>query len=460
MEKKILTALIMVICLSLFSQLSLSLDESIELAKKGNKDLEKAREEVGKYRQEYNNVRGNLLPQVSLSGGYQFKNTHLPDSAVEGYETLSSFLDDSATETDNTIAYYIDSSFSSLLPDQDSDEHTLAGNLELSQVIFMGGKLINGIKVADKLYHLQEKKYDVEEQNLIYETIELYYQTKLAGEVVLIQQKGLELAELYHKQVEDMYDEGLVSEYDLLRAELEVQKLKPQVMEAEKNHNLALENLADHLDIEETNLELTDEIILESVEEITLDSAIEEALAGRKELELSQIGVSVSEVLLKYEKGNFLPNIGLTAEYSVYGLDESKIEDDDWGNSYQVGIGFSMPLFTGLSNTSKIKKAKHSLRQSQLDHQSLQELIELDVRNSFLQWQADQEKVITQQQNEQLAEKGLEIANARYENQVSNQLEVIDAQLQLRGARLSSMNAQYSALISYKKLIKAMGRKL
>jgi OMF family outer membrane factor len=107
-----------------------------------------------------------------------------------------------------------------------------------------------------------------------------------------------------------------------------------------------------------------------------------------------------------------------------------------------------------------MKKAKHTLHQSELDHETLMELVELDVRNSYLQWQADLEKVDNQKQNQELAEMGLKIAQARYENQVSNQLELIDAQLQVKTAKLSYMNAQYAAVISYEKLLKAMGKTL
>ncbi|HPR17902.1 MAG TPA: TolC family protein, partial [Candidatus Cloacimonadota bacterium] len=162
----------------------------------------------------------------------------------------------------------------------------------------------------------------------------------------------------------------------------------------------------------------------------------------------------------RYQKGNFLPNVALSAEYCYYGTDSEKIESDDFGHYYQVGIGFSMPLFTGFSNTAKIKEARHSLKQSELDNRTLQENIELDVRNSYLQLQADLEKVDVQNKNVDLANKGLQIAQARYENQVSNQLEVIDAQLQLKSAKLNAMNARYSALMSYEKMLKAMGRKL
>lgn len=455
MKRKLTIILMMFLSITLFGATSLTLNESVAIAKENNKDLQKAKEEVGKYRQEYNNVRGNLLPQISLSGGYQFTHTKYPDSYILGY-TFTSMLDSTGSDFEYAVAGAIDG----LLPEETSDEYSLAGKISLNQVVFMGGKLINGINVAGKLYHLQEKRYFLEEQNLIFTTIDKYYQTKLALEVAEIQNEALSFANLYLKQVTDMYVEGLVSEYDMLRAELEVKKLEPEVLEAEKNARLAMESFADHLDLNDKELLLTDEIILPKMEEIEMETAINSALENRMELELSQIGVDVNKVLLRYEKGNFLPNIGITADYTYYGIDEEKIESDDWGSTYSVGIGFSMPLFTGFSNTSKMKKAKHTLKQSELDHRSLQDMIELDVRNSYWQLQADLEKVTTQTRNVELATKGLEIANARYENKVSNQLEVIDAQLQLKTAKLSFMNAKYSALISYKKMLKAMGREL
>ena len=460
MKQYLLIILIIFSVSILFAKQNLSLAESIKLAKENNKELQKARDEIGKYRQDYNTVKGNLFPQISLSGGYSYKRTKLMDSAIVEFPSVSSLLDSTASANDGIIAGSLDQMISGFLPEQETDEYSLAANVKMEQAVFLGGKLINGINIAKKLYSLQEKKYYVEEQNLIFETQDLYYKTKLAIEVAKIQKEALNFAEMYFQQVKDMYAQGLVSQYDKLRAELEVKKIQPQVLEAEKNADLALESFANHLNLEDTDLNLTDDILIPKMRKIDLEVAISEALKNRMEIELSEIGVEVSKVNLRYEKGNFLPNIGLTAEYSLFGQDKEKIESDDWGNSYSVGIGFSMPLFTGFANSSKIKKAKYSLHQAKLDHKTLQEMIELDVKNSYLQWQADKEKLASQKQNIELAELGWKIANSRYENQVSNQLEVIDAQLQLKSAKLSYMNAQYAVAISYQKLLKAMGEEL
>ncbi len=459
MKKYLIFVIIVFVLGNLSAEVSLSLSQSVELAIQNNKELQTAREEVGKYKEEYKNVRGNLLPQLNFSAGYQYKKTQYPDSALPEVTLLSTMLDTTATANDQMIAGYIDSAFEGLYPSAEEKENSAFGQLKLDQVIFMGGKLINGINIASKLYHLQEKNYFLTEQNIIFQTKDMYYQTKLAEEVVEIQKDALEFARKYQEQVSHLFEQGLVSEYDLLRAELEVKKLEPQLMEAEKNFELAKQSFMDHLNLQE-EIKLTEEIELQAMDKIELDNALNEALNQRIELELSDLNVAVNHVQLRYEKGNFLPNIGISAEYNYFGQNQNQIESEDWGNYYQVGIGFSMPLFTGFSNSAKIAKARHSLKQAKLSDQDMKEKIQLEVRNSFRQWQTNLEKVKTQRENIELAEKGMTIAEARYNNQVSNQLEVLDAQLQLKSARLNYLNAVYQAMISYEQMKKVLGREL
>ncbi|MBN1326552.1 MAG: TolC family protein [Candidatus Cloacimonetes bacterium] len=460
MKRIFILIVVILFGMTVLDSVSLNLEQSIELARDNNKELQIAREEVERYRQEYRNVRGNLFPQLTLSGGYQYSKTTLPDSAVPPAVYLSDEINSEASANDTIIAGFFDQSMAMLIPEQEQEQYSAFAQIKLDQVVFLGGKLINGISIAGKLYHLQEKKYYLTEQDVIFNTVDQYYQTKLAEEVVKIQREALDFAERYYDQVINMYDQGLVSEYDKLRARLEVLKLQPQLLEAEKNRELARESFGNYLNLKQEELELTDPIELPEMEMIDLTTALDEGLQQRMELELSDLSLQVSKVNLRYEKGNFLPDIAISAEYNYYGSDQSKIESSDWGDSYQIGIGFSMPLFTGFSNSAKIAKARHSLKQAELNHQDLKEKIELDIRNAYHQWQANLSKVSTQQENVELAEKGLAIAQARYENQISNQLEVIDAQLQLKTARLSYLQTAYSAALSYIKLKKAIGREL
>lgn len=456
---KKLAILIFIAATTILAGIELDLQECVQLALENNKELQSAKEEVEVYKQEYRNVRGNLFPQLSLTAGFQHKRTEMPESANFSYIPATSLLDTTATANDQMLAGYVDNAYDAILPEDIQKENSLSSSVKLEQAVFTGGKLINGIKIANKLYHLQEKKYFVVKQDIIYDTKDKYYQAILAQNVVKIQQDALELAKEYYQKVKNMYEQGLVSEYDLLRSELEVAKLEPQLKEAQKNVELALESLKNHLNLQE-NIVLIEDIELPNMQEFALESALREGLNNRTELELSEINTEVSQVNLRYQKGNFLPNIGISAEYNYFGQNENSIESDDWGNYYQVGIGFSMPLFTGFSNSAKIAKAKHKLKQAKYNHQDLQEKIKLQIKNAYLTWQKNMEKVETQKKNRELAQKGLEIAEARYANQVSDQLEVFDAQLQVKVARLNYMNTVYDTIMAYEELLKAIGREL
>ncbi len=468
--KRLMVALIILV--PILAQ-ALTLDEALDIALKNNRTLKQQWEAKKAVDEEYNNVLGSFFPQITLSGGYQLEEMRYPDSATEHGPTASSLLSDSLSighiepnsdetllDNDETIAGYLDNVVGGMIPDKTERTATVFAGVKMEQVVFMGGKLINGLKVANKAMTLQEKQYTLVKQDVVYNIIKLYYGAVLARDLLDIQNQALELARMHQQQVNSMFENGLVSEYDKLRADLEVSRLEPDVVEAENQYKLALEALKNELDLKD-DITLDDEIAVPQIDTLELQQAIDEGLANRIEMNLSNIGVEIQKTIYTTQKGNFLPNIGLSAEYKYYGSgDDYKIESDDYGNSWTVGIGFSMPLFTGLSNTAKIKKARHNYQESVIGHEQLKSNIELQVRNTYYDLNKSVEKLQSQRKNVELAEKGERIAEARYQNQVGTQLEVFDAQLQLRSIRLSYLNAVYDVIMSHEAFKKALGREL
>ncbi|MCD4651203.1 MAG: TolC family protein [Candidatus Cloacimonetes bacterium] len=454
---------------------ALTLDECVKLAQENNRELMRQREEIAKIDAEYNNVRGSLFPQITLNAGYQLKWNRLPDSATGGLQSLSDMLhgsDDlnSATsndslliENDQSIAGFTDDAMGSMTPEQNQEETALFGQIQLTQVVFMGGELFNGLRVLDKVKTITRKQYFLVEQDVIYNTKEMYYQTLLAGKVLRIQEDALTIAGQHLQQVTDAFDGGFVSEYNKLRAELEVEKLKPAVLQARNNSELAMQAFKNHLGWKSGVLTL-DNTVPETdnlPQFAELDSLLEEGLNNRAELKLSTISVEIEDVRYTIEKQNFLPDVFITGEYNKFtAATDFSIESEDFGDAWQIGLGVSMPLFTGFSNTARRAKTRHGLRQSKIAHEELLQLLELDIRNSWLALEYARQALEVQKKNISLAQRGLEIAQARYDNSVGIQLEVFDAQLKQRSTRLEYENALYSLIIATEKMNKALGRKL
>jgi len=443
---------------------SLSLEEAIEMAKAHNKELQAIREEIGYAENDYRDIKGQLYPQINLNAGYQLTHTRTPDAFLSPTPDFTDNLADDASASDSVLAGSLQGIYNGMAPSESQDEYSLFGQVQLNQVLYMGGKLMAGIRAAKKAEILQEKRYFVKEQEVVFAVKKMFYQTLLAQKALEIAEEAYSVADQHRQQVEEMYEAGLVSEFDLLRAQIETANLEPQVTAANNNLELARESFMKQIGWEEQAPELEGEILFSHTlysESFGLEQALQEGLQQRKELELSGITRDLYEIQYSAERGNFLPNLFLNAEYNQFSTDDKiSFKGENFGSSYKIGVVMSMPLFTGFSNRSKQLKAKHQWQKSNIDYQNTENLIELDIRQSYLNYHHCIEDLAAKEKNVELAEKALRIAESRYENRVGIQLEVFDAQLQLRSARLNYLQASYAAIIAQEQLSKALGRKL
>jgi outer membrane protein TolC len=440
---------------------AISLDESVNLALKNNRSLLIAKEEVQKANMSYNDVRGTLLPQITLQGGYELSRTHLPPNAIPPQMNFMPGLSQTASMDDYYLAGALAGVVNSMIPTTPQDQASVALQVKMTQVLFLGGKLVNGIKAVDRYRSIQKLNYWVEEQNLILKTNEIFYQCLLAEKLAQVQQDGLDMANQHLARVEAFFEEGMVSEFDLLRARLEVAKLEPQVVQAQNTYQIALSAFRMHLGSEDESLVPEGEFVLPPEIEVTLEEALSSGKEKRVELELLDIATEVAQIKYNAEKGNYLPNIALTADYSLYtAADDFSIEKDDFGSRYSVGIGIQIPIFTGLSNTSKRNHAKSVYLQAQYQQRDLENMIRLEITQNWQNLQHTLHNYEVQSQNIRMAERSLEIAQARYDNQVGIQLEVFDARITLSGIRLQYLQSIYDIIIDQLKLTKSMGIKI
>lgn len=447
----------------IFSLGAISLEESIDLARKNNRELKVAAEEVGKANAQYNDVRGSFLPQINLQGSYSLSKTYLPDKVANmTMPNVSSMLDPSqATVPDWTIAGVLDGIIANMVPSSPQEEGSFAMQLKMDQVLFLGGKLINGIKAVDRYRSIQRLRYSVVEQDVVLQTMRLFYGTLLAGKVVEIQEEALNTARGHLNRVQLFFDEGQVSEFDLLRANLEVAKLEPGLLDAKNKYEMALAAFRLHLGAEGEDVVPEGEFVLPQIEEMDLDEALKLAEQQRIELELLDIATEVKQITLNAERQNFLPNVALSASAALYSAaDDYAIKKDDFGTRYSIGIGFSIPVFTGLSHTNKVSYARHDLAVAKLQQQDAIEMIKLQVKNSHQRLRHAVQNLQVQEQNIRMAERNLELAQVRYDNQMGIQLEVFDAQTMLASIRLQYLTAVYELIDAEREFSKNIGYKL
>lgn len=449
---------IFIIILHNLSAKPITLETGIELALKNNLSLQASSQNIAIADGLYREVRSSLLPQIQFTGGYQLSKTELPSAWIPDKFDVSGLLSDSADDDTQLLAEVLEQGFNSMLPNKTQEETNFVAGVKLDQVVYLGGKLLAGIRAASNYKDLERLRYELARQNVIFDTIELFYQGLLLDDVLELNEQALDLAKQHFDRVQKMNRQGLVSEFDTIRAELELMKLQPALQEAENNYKLWQEAFRKHLGLEEQNFSLEGIIEMPKVFETTSEDAINIAEGNRLELLLMGTMRDMYEIQYRAEKGNYLPNVVLSAEYNTFSQrNEFEITPDKFGSSYQVMLGLQLPIFKGFGNRAKVTQTRHEFRKANFEYLDLYNKIELDIRNAVQNLTHSRLNYEAQKKRVELAEKGLSIANARYENQVGINLEVLDAQMEYSVAQLAYKQAIYEITMAQKRLQKAMG---
>lgn len=403
----------------------ITLEEAERIAQENNKDIKIAQEEKGMSFSNYKSIKGSLYPQLTLSGSYGLKKTDVPDILPAG-----------------------------VMAEKEMPLNTV---LSMNQILF-SSDVFNGLKAARVYNSINDTMLEVTTRNVLFETRRLFNNALLSKHVVDINEEALQIARAQYDRVSNMFDQGLVSEYDKLRSELQVSQLEPQLQDAMNNYQLSLQVLQNHLG---DNVEVKDvegQLVEPSIDDISLDQAIKEGLENRMELQASQLNVDILDIQYENQKKSYLPSIALSGSLTNFtSTSDYEVEADNFGNIYSLSIGFEMPLFTGFSNLNKAKEYKYQVKSARLETSVLYDNIKLEIKSNYLSLEKDRKNVTTAKRNKELASRGLEIAQQMYTNQLGTYLDVQSAQLSYNQAQVSYISAVHSLINSYESLLKAMG---
>jgi outer membrane protein TolC len=327
----------------------------------------------------------------------------------------------------------------------------------MSQILF-SKDVFNGLKAAKVYNSINATMLDVTTRNVLFQTRRLFNTALLTKQVVVIHQEALEIANAQYERISAMYEQGIVSEFDKLRAELQVSELDPKLQDAINNYQLSLQALQNHLGGDVKVDDVEGELTEPSMQNITLAQAIKEGLDNRLELQATQMNVDLLDIQYQNQRKSYLPSVALSGSVTNFtATSDYEVEADNFGNIYSLSVGFQMPIFTGFTNKNKANDYKHQLNSARLQTSVLYDNIKLEIKNNYLSLEKNKKNVGTAEKNRELATRGLTIAEQRYANQLGTYLDVQSAQLSYNQAQLNYISAVYSLLDSYESLLKAMG---
>ncbi len=325
---------------------------------------------------------------------------------------------------------------------------------QVSQVLYAGGQIGAAWRAARIARAYAAANRDAFEAALIFEISRLFYAVLLAREAVEVQQASLEMLQQFEMQARDRKDGGAASEFDALTAQVRVANAKPALIAAQNELALTQAALANAIHYKgefevEGTLDITSVVWQKSELELM-------ALQQRQQLQAARFMTDLARENVVGAKSAGRPEVRLFA--NTMGGNANPFDfSDDWDWRWSAGVTARWNLWDGNLTRQTIRQREIELRQQQYYVAEQESAILLQVKQAWLALQQAQESLAASGESVALAQRALQIAQTRYDAGLSTYLELTDANLALRTAELSRLQAKHDYAVARAQVRFAVG---
>jgi outer membrane protein len=326
-------------------------------------------------------------------------------------------------------------------------------DLDVMQSVATFGKTAAGIRLAEA--GLAQAELDLaEEQRSLTVLIEnAFYSYLLALEVDAINRETLANKEDALEVARQRYAAGLISDFEVLTSESDLESFKSTVISSANGIEVALLNVRNMLNIPadaELDIVLIGELAPLAVK-LDKSELIERALKNRYDVRSFRTLLRLAEVQEDLSRSLRRPVLGAFFNYSLdSGVDlatgESLYGAGDWQKSWSAGLSLSVPVsgwFPWSRESLEVKSAELGLERQRLDYSALESGLRIAVETLLLKIAEEEAKIASGAKSVELAERLYNSATQQYEAGLISSIDLKDAQLGLNGARLAYTRAVY-----------------
>jgi outer membrane protein TolC len=404
----------------------LTLAEALALAESSAETVRLAEAQVDQAEALRRRVRSQAFPQLQGSGSYA--------------RTLASEFEDIAFDFGDGG----EGDALGDLPFGQVNQYRLG--LVLQQTLWAGGRIAGGIGAATAGVRAAGEGLSAARAQLALEVTQAYFDALLADQLVTITEATLAQAEEAYRQTRLGFEVGNQSEFDLLRSQVARDNQRPELLQRRSDRGLAYLRLAQLVGLPAgsapaltTGFGDFDLWAGKGVDppppadrEAWLDRVVEE----RTPVTQARAGVEVREQLLRVARSERMPSFGLSSDYGRVAYPAGGLPGwDEMRTNWTVGVAFGVPVFTGGRVQAQVAEARAELDAAAARLDQVRELARLDAHDALERlataeavWEASAGTV-------EQAVRAHEIAELRYREGLSTQLELSDARVLLQQAQ-------------------------
>ncbi|MEQ1504078.1 MAG: TolC family protein [Myxococcota bacterium] len=325
-------------------------------------------------------------------------------------------------------------------------DNTWRVGLQIDQGIYGGGRASALNKISRAGARAADVALESARASVALDTASAYFDAVLSDRLYEIATGSLAQTEATRAQTQLGQVVGRQPEFELLRAEVAVQNQQVAVIQAKRQRDMAYQRLRQLLD-----LSAEEPVVLTSPLEDTTVAETAVQVAGASPPDAIRAPVrqlvetaGISDASIGVARASGLPSLGASASIGWVSY-PAKVwplgDGNDWYSSISGTVALSVPLFNGGRVWGELMKAKADAASAHAQLDQTRELADLDARDAraaldaaSAQWAATEGAV-------EQARRAYEIADLRFAEGVSTQIELSDSRLQLERALVNRAQA-------------------
>ncbi|MGM0532167.1 MAG: TolC family protein [Bacteroidota bacterium] len=473
---------------SLNAQEHMTLQECRERAIKHNKKIEIATENQLAINSLEKSAQTLYYPNINFNGGYfrmnqQFslfsENMFLPVVPQEVFSDGLSVLDPGenpdlvretmVTQEINGVPLPVEDPETgnpmfeqyAMLPKDEAKfnlQNVFFGNIGLKQPIYMGGKIKQTNNIAKYSSQMMKAKKHGSEADIIVETDKRYWEVISLKEKVTLAEKYLKRLDSLLTEVNNLHEEGIVKKNKVMQVEVKKNKVELQLLQARNGLELGRMALNQTLGFpSDTTIHLADS--LGKVTQLTNpENYRKKALEERSEIHALNKGVKIAESGEELMKSRYLPNIGLSANYTFSNPNPWNGFETEFGGSTNLGVFINIPIYNWGERRHTMEAARHKKRASMKKLEETKELISLEVKKAVFKYNESIKKVELTKSSLNQAKENLRTTKDNFEEGMAKSTDVLEAQSMWQEAYSDYIEAMTDYKLNKTKLMEASGQ--
>lgn len=389
---------------------AISLDEVLNISLEKNLDIAISNYEYKETKEDYNKSKSAFLPKVDLSYSYNNSDKQTPGQIKE---------DSTASAT-------------------------------ISYNLFNGFKDFSELYSTKYLRNASKFSYNAKKQDILLSTKEAYIDYLNKRKNLLTQEDSYKLFENQYIDAKNQFIQGLVSKNDLLKVEVNMLNAKQSVIQAKGDLNISLYSLSNILGGYDLTNEKIEELNINENKNFVYDVSL---LENRSEIKAYELNLKSIKEQSFGSRNTFMPKVDASVSYNKYGDDENIGGRDLYPDSQEVvNVTASWNLYNGNSDYSDIIKKNIQVKKAVANLEKIRLSIKLQYQNALSSLAVSKANFETSKLALKQAEENYTIVKNRFQEGLSDNTDLIDANYLLSAAKQNYYKAYYDKYISVETL--------